>query len=66
MVDLSRIASGRQLVEDLPVDLIELLGSCVSWARAASRRRRVDLVIDSERPKLPVRCDERAIRQVAA
>jgi signal transduction histidine kinase len=64
VLDLSRIASGRQLVEDAPVDLIELLKSCVSWAQAASRRRQVEFTADTGIAKLLVRCDERAVRQV--
>jgi signal transduction histidine kinase len=64
VLDLSRIASGRQIVEDLPVDLVDLVASCVSWARAASRRRSVEFAVDVGAGGLALRCDERGIRQV--
>ncbi|HLY54219.1 MAG TPA: ATP-binding protein [Stellaceae bacterium] len=64
VLDLSRIAAGRQLVEDAAVNLSEIVASCVSWARAASRKRSVKLKIDTGGEALSVRCDERAIRQV--
>ncbi len=64
VLDLSRLASGRQIVEDEAIDLAELIDSCASWARAASRRRIVSLDIDIGVDTLLVRCDGRAIRQV--
>jgi signal transduction histidine kinase/GAF domain-containing protein len=64
LLDLSRIASGRQIVEDAAVDLVELVESCVSWARAAARKRKVETVIDSGKAPLRIRGDERALRQV--
>jgi signal transduction histidine kinase len=64
VLDLSRIASGRQIAEDVAIDMVELVESCVSWARAASRKRRVETAFDIGEGKLALRCDERAIRQV--
>ena len=64
VLDLSRLNSGKQIAAEQTVDLVELVRSCLDWARVASPERELGLVIDDVDPELRLLCDDRALRQV--
>ena len=64
VLDLSRLSTGKQIAEEAIVDLVELAGSCLDWARVASPGRELALILDNTQRTLPLRGDARALRQV--
>ncbi|MEI9982404.1 MAG: ATP-binding protein [Aliidongia sp.] len=64
VLDLSRLASGKQIADEEVVDLVELARSCLDWARVASPGRELTLILDNVDRALPLRGDTRALRQI--
>jgi len=64
VLDLSRLASGKQIAEEEIIDLVELTRSCLDWARVASPGRELALILDNVNRTVPLRADARALRQI--
>jgi signal transduction histidine kinase len=64
VLDLSRLNSGKQIASEETVELVDLVRSCLDWARVSSPERELGLVVDDVDETLSVLCDDRALRQV--
>ncbi|HVJ53400.1 MAG TPA: ATP-binding protein [Aliidongia sp.] len=64
VLDLSRLNSGKQVAAEETVDLVELVRSCLDWARVASPERALGMLVEEVDPGLCLLCDDRALRQV--
>jgi PAS domain S-box-containing protein len=66
LLDVARIASGKLDIHPSRIDLVEIARAAVDAALPAAQQRRVELVLTTEMPAVPLLADSHRLQQVAA
>jgi signal transduction histidine kinase len=66
LLDVARIASGKLDIHPSGIDLVEIARAAVDAALPAAQQRRVELVLTTEMPAVPLLADSHRLQQVAA
>lgn len=64
MLDIEKISSGKISFDLKPVDLVELINSCVSQIQSFADERSIAIQVERDRPKITVIADQDRLNQV--